>query len=41
VVYGGDFAGISGEVEATAGKSVRFWAGDSFSNRRIAPFQVW
>lgn len=41
IVYGGDFAGISGEVEATAGKSVRFWAGDSFSNRRIAPFQVW
>ena len=41
VVYGGDFAGISGEVEATAGKSVRFWAGDSFDKRRIAPFQVW
>ena len=38
---GGDFAGISGEVEAAAGKSVRFWAGDSFANRRIAPFQVW
>ena len=41
VVYGGDFAGISGEVEATAGKSVRFWAGDTFDKRRIAPFQVW